>query len=858
MSGIGTRLASPLARPIHLHDHWNASPEDLSRRFDPGYRNGLARVPAGDQVFRGLPFALGPATGRRWLLIDREITVDLRGTGRVSHVVVAHFADSWRDETGSRPNGVPVGWVVPAGQRLAHYEVTSIDGRRQTVEVRRRFEIDDGLIGWGYLPFLAVGHVAEEVVDWRGPHPRQSPGRIAATGDAGPLTMLPGAWGPDLTGVADHIPSIEDDVTCWLHTITLSSPSDLAAIRFSPADGARPGDDVVVAAVTVFDGTADPLALEPRRQIAVDGFGTALPDIDLGVAIRSLPATTADVPPHAGRPIGWGRPAAEPSARAVLDVAAAPDARLRFGDRVLAIADLAPGSTHELGSASLRPLPACDVRIAVTVRTAGAPTAARVRFVTDDGRYVPPLGHREEVNPGLFEDSGTDLLLGSDAWAYVPGTFEIDLPVGAVALEVVKGFNHRPERRDLIVDAVTDRLEIDLERVIELRSDGWITADSHVHFLAPSTALVQAAAEDVGLVAVLATQWGDQHTSVNDLAWGDRADPSGQHVVVVGTENRQNMLGHVALLGARRPVMPLSSGGGPEGRLGDAVSGLMADWADRCHAEGGMVVAAHFPLPFAEIATDILTGRIDAVEMQVFAPGLDNPSILEWYRFLNCGARLPVLGGTDKMSAGVPVGAVRTYARLDGEQPPSFEAWSAAVRAGRTFASSGPVIELMVDGHQPGDVITMPASGGRLPAHVRVRAAQAVVADVELVVNGRVVASEHVAAPTDELVLDADLDIRSGSWIAARSRSPHEIHSAFNTSMASHTSPIYVEVRGRPLFDVADAGTILEVVEGTRLWLRDLAAIRQPKERERMVELIAASAESLRAKIAASSAGGGR
>ena len=75
-------------------------------------------------------------------------------------------------------------------------------------------------------------------------------------------------------------------------------------------------------------------------------------------------------------------------------------------------------------------------------------------------------------------------------------------------------------------------------------------------------------------------------------------------------------------------------------------------------------MAVHFPLPYAEIAADIVSGRIDAVEMQALTPGIDGPSIREWYRFLNCGYRLPIVGGTDKMSAEIPLGAIRTYARL--------------------------------------------------------------------------------------------------------------------------------------------------------------------------------------------------
>ena len=276
---------------------------------------------------------------------------------------------------------------------------------------------------------------------------------------------------------------------------------------------------------------------------------------------------------------------------------------------------------------------------------------ARVRFVAADGRYLPPLGHREEVNPATFEDTGAGLILGGDTYAYVPGTFSIDLPPGAVEVEVVKGFDHRPVRTEIVVDGATRELELELERAIDLRAAGWVSADPHVHFLAPSTALLQAAAEDVTLVHLLATQLGDEFTNVTDLWSGDLTAPDGRHMVLLGTENRQNMLGHLALLGARRPVLPMASGGAPEGRVGAAVVELLADWADRCHADGGLVVGAHFPLPLAEIAADIVAGRIDAIEMQTFAPGLDNPTVLEWYRFLNCGYRLPVLGGTDKMSA---------------------------------------------------------------------------------------------------------------------------------------------------------------------------------------------------------------
>ncbi|MEA2609555.1 MAG: hypothetical protein QOJ75_1798, partial [Chloroflexota bacterium] len=260
---------------------------------------------------------------------------------------------------------------------------------------------------------------------------------------------------------------------------------------------------------------------------------------------------------------------------------------------------------------------------------------------------------------------------------------------------------------------------------------------------------------------------------------------------------------------------------------------------------GGLVVAAHFPLPYAEIAADIVAGKIDALETQALAPGLDDPSVLEWYRFLNLGYRLPVVAGTDKMSAEVPIGAVRTYGHLLADGPLTFESWAAAVRAGRTFVTSGPILELGVDGREPGDVIRM-RSPGQLEVTARARAAQAVLSDLELVVNGRVVAATSAPAAT-ELTLHETVEITSGAWIAARTRSPNEIESAFTTSMAAHTSPVYVEINGRPFVAPEEEAEVVEqVIAGARTWVAELAAVVDPAERARMVRFFDASLETFR------------
>jgi hypothetical protein len=81
-----------------------------------------------------------------------------------------------------------------------------------------------------------------------------------------------------------------------------------------------------------------------------------------------------------------------------------------------------------------------------------------------------------------------------------------------------------------------------------------VTADAHVHFLSPSTAVLEAQAE-LNLVNLLAAQWGDLYTNVGDLPYGHIFSADKQTMVAVGTENRQHD-GHLGLLGGHEPVFP--------------------------------------------------------------------------------------------------------------------------------------------------------------------------------------------------------------------------------------------------------------------------------------------------------------
>ena len=235
--------ATPLATPIDLRRQRHASDHELGSRLHPGYLDAIGRLPAGHQVFRGLPFQFARATTeRRWLLLDREVVVDLRAAGPASHVVVAHFCDAWRDPVAGRPADLPIGWVTPVGQPLARYTVELASGRTVAAVMRRRFEVNEGIIGWGQGAFAAVAHRVDTPLDWRGPYPAMPAGGYAEPGHAGLLGILPGSWGPAQTGVANSVPSPTGDIAMWLHAIEIpGGAGDVARAADGTAGSARLG-----------------------------------------------------------------------------------------------------------------------------------------------------------------------------------------------------------------------------------------------------------------------------------------------------------------------------------------------------------------------------------------------------------------------------------------------------------------------------------------------------------------------------------------------------------------------------------------------------------------------------------------
>ena len=213
----------------------------------------------------------------------------------------------------------------------------------------------------------------------------------------------------------------------------------------------------------------------------------------------------------------------------------------------------------------------------------------------------------------------------------------------------------------------------------------------------------------------------------------------------VGSENRQQVLGHISLLGYDGELIhPLCTGGPSESALGDPLEVAMAEWAERCRAQGGLVVMPHAPDPQVERAADIVLGLVHAIELMTFNPGrrgaaepvrpgrlvsLPEPGLPP-----AAGRRLGQdvgLVAARRRSAPTPSSATREF---------SYEAWMDAVRRGDTFVTVGPLVSLEVEGVRPGGRVELPAGGGRVSVQWRLESVALGAERVEVVAGGEVAA----------------------------------------------------------------------------------------------------------------------
>jgi len=149
-----------------------------------------------------------------------------------------------------------------------------------------------------------------------------------------------------------------------------------------------------------------------------------------------------------------------------------------------------------------------------------------------------------------------------------------------------------------------------------------------------------------------------------------------------------------------------------------------------------------------------------------------------------------------------PPGCNRVY--VYAPEGLTVQSFYSALRAGRSFATNGPILSFTVDGKAPGETVGVRA--GRPLRVVSEAQAREPINTVEIVANGRIVAS------TGGSRLEAEIDPGNLTWLAARCTLKTEV-----TVRLAHTSPVYLSGE-KPTWDPAEDRAFF------RKWIDDLIA----------------------------------
>jgi hypothetical protein len=480
----------------------------------------------------------------------------------------------------------------------------------------------------------------------------------------------------------------------------------------------------------------------------------------------------------------------------------------------------------------------CNPAVSVTLDVqdaGGRPITAGFSFRDAQGRTYPTSSRRLAPDfwfqPQVYRHSGE----------------AVNLAPGKYSVEVSRGPEYEVEKRKIEVPkAAKHRESFTLKRWTHLAKLGWFSGDHHIHGagcghyerptegVTPEDMMRQILGEDLNVGCVLS--WGpcwyaqkaffeakDHKLSTPDYLM--RYD-----VEVSGFPSSGS--GHVCLLRLKEddfpgtttieewpswdlPILKWAKGQGAV--TGFAHSGYGLKTSD--NALPSLEVPAFDGVGAMEYIVDVTHDAVD------FISTVDSPAPWEltiWYHTLNCGYRTRISGETDfPCLFGERVGVGRSYVRL-ANGVLNFDRWVEGIKEGRSYVSDGKshLVDFALDGvrvgengserklEAPGPVTITSKVIARLDPvasplaktqrhqplsekpyweleRARIEGTRTV--PVEVVVNGKVVASTPVEADGQPHDVTFRVEMPKSSWVALR------------IYPSSHTNPIFVKVGDRPI-----------------------------------------------------------
>jgi TolB protein len=455
----------------------------------------------------------------------------------------------------------------------------------------------------------------------------------------------------------------------------------------------------------------------------------------------------------------------------------------------------------------------------------GRPVAARVFVTADDGRAYAPDDAWMEADDSfdrkerLFEAHYFD----------TKGVSEITVPAGSVQVGAMRGFEYRFQ--ELSVEVVAGKT---LEATVGLHSiewhspdTRWVSGDAHVHMNyagtyrnTPRHLIEQAASENLPIIENLVV---NKEQRFPDIAYfSPKLDPASNedHLLQHAQEFHTSFWGHLGLLNLTRNLILPGYAGYPNTEAASLFP-ANANVADLAHEQGALVGYVHpldnIPDPAKDAVTfelpaDVALGKVDYIEVVGFSDHKSTAAV--WYKLLNCGFRLPTAAGTDFMgnyaSLRGPIGLNRVYAEVP-TGPLKLEPWLASIKAGRTFATNGPLLRFELGGKTPGGEIHLEKKQNVV---FRVALGSIVPVDhLQIVCNGKVARELDLSADRTTAYVEGKLPLESSGWCVLRAFSDGAEYPILDLYPYATTSPVYVSMAGAPLHNAEDGAYFVAWME---------------------------------------------
>lgn len=447
----------------------------------------------------------------------------------------------------------------------------------------------------------------------------------------------------------------------------------------------------------------------------------------------------------------------------------------------------------------------------------GNPVPARVGIYDPTGRT--PLPGTDALPLRYKSLSSRSVILGPGVvWPvenrfafYINGRYQARLPVGHYQLVASRGLEYRFVQQAFeIKPGQTTELSLQLSRWADMPEQDWYSGDVHIHVGRGSgdddrNILAQAQAEDLHVANLL--QMGDVATlGFQQYRWQRYPDVvSAPYLLVPGQEDPRSRRGHAIQLNITEPVR-----NPPHYYQYHQVF-------EAVQRQGGLTGYAHVRETYSfgaemGLALDVPYGLVDFIEILQFS----QLSLNQWFDWLNLGYRLAPAAGTDyaPLSGGVP-GEVRSYVNV--KEPYSVQGWFDGLKAGQSFVTNGPMLDMTVNGQGIGsDVYVQSGARLQIKARASVNPDIARLRKIELYRQGQIVAVTNATEGAEKLTLDFQTEAGSGSWFVVKATGERAMGGG---GVVAVSAPVYVQVRGG---DFCDLAAVPDIVKRQKAYLESL------------------------------------